>query len=71
MFLHTKHSSKLKGIQFVFFSYADALDLVASGKINNLKELITHNFTIEETVKAFETAMTPSCGAVKVMIHVK
>ena len=51
-------------------SYAYALALVASGKIN-VKPLITHNFQIEETVKAFDISKSPDSGAVKVMIHLK
>lgn len=46
------------------------MELVASGKVN-VKPLITHNFKIEETEKAFKTAMTPECKSIKVMIHCK
>lgn len=53
---------------FWFCSYADALDLVASGKIN-VKPLITHNFKLEETVKAFDTSKSGQDGVIKVMIH--
>ena len=49
-------------------SYGDALALVASGRVN-VKPLITHNFKIEETVKAFDTSKSPNSGAIKVMIH--
>lgn len=45
-----------------------ALAMVASGKVN-VKKLITHNFTLEESLKAFEVAKTGSGGAIKVMIH--
>ncbi|XP_043465405.1 sorbitol dehydrogenase-like [Leptopilina heterotoma] len=58
----------IRGIFRYANDYKDALDLVASGKIN-VKPLITHNFKIEETKKAFEAAMTPECKAIKVMIH--
>lgn len=42
--------------------------MVASGQIN-VKPLITHHFSIEETVKAFETARAGT--GVKVIIHVE
>jgi L-iditol 2-dehydrogenase len=49
-------------------SYPAALALVASGKAN-VKKLITHNYKLEETLEAFETARTGAGGAIKVMIH--
>ena len=52
---------------FLIFSYPTALQLVASGRVN-VKPLITHRFSLEETVKAFETARTGAGGAIKVMI---
>lgn len=63
----------LNVIQYDFVpicSYSDALDLVASGKVN-VKPLITHNYKIEDTMKAFETSRTGAGGAIKVMIHCK
>jgi len=48
--------------------YPDALALVASGKVD-VKKLITHNYKLEETLEAFETARTGAGGAIKVMIH--
>jgi len=48
--------------------YPAALALVASGKVN-VKRLITHNYKLEETLEAFETARTGAGGAIKVMIH--
>jgi len=48
--------------------YPDALALVASGKVP-VKKLITHNYKLEETLEAFETARTGAGGAIKVMIH--
>lgn len=48
--------------------YPAALSMVASGKVN-VKQLITHNYTLEETLEAFETARTGAGGAIKVMIH--
>ncbi|XP_044735411.1 sorbitol dehydrogenase-like [Chrysoperla carnea] len=48
--------------------YPLALDIVASGKVN-VKPLITHHYTLEETLEAFETARTGRGNAIKVMIH--
>ena len=58
----------LRGVFRYVNDYADALDLVASGKIN-VKPLITHNFKLEETVKAFDTSKSGQGGVIKVMIH--
>ena len=41
--------------------------MVASGQIDAMP-LITHRFTLEESVEAFETARTGAGGAIKVMI---
>ncbi|XP_033226375.1 sorbitol dehydrogenase-like [Belonocnema kinseyi] len=60
----------IRGVFRYVNDYADALALVASGKVN-VKPLITHNFKIEETVKAFDTSKSPESGAIKVMIHLK
>ncbi|KAL5274193.1 hypothetical protein ACFFRR_000764 [Megaselia abdita] len=49
--------------------YPAALALIASGKIKNIKSLITHHFDIEEAPRAFETAQKGLNGAIKVMIH--
>lgn len=49
-------------------SYATSLDLVATGKIN-VKPLITHHYTLEQTLEAFETAKTGTGNPIKVMIH--
>lgn len=51
------------------FSYPAALALIASGKIKNIKSLITHHFDIKDAPKAFETAQKGLNGAIKVMIH--
>lgn len=51
-----------------YFSYQDALSLIASGQVN-LKPLITHHFTIEESLEAFKTAETGIGNPIKVMIH--
>ena len=49
-------------------SYPTALSLVESGAID-IAPLITHHFSLSETVRAFQTAVTPESKAVKVMIH--
>jgi len=49
-------------------SYQAALSFVASGAID-VKSLITHHFTLRDTVRAFETAKSPITQAMKVMIH--
>ncbi|XP_047003168.1 sorbitol dehydrogenase-like [Schistocerca americana] len=48
--------------------YPLALELVASGKAN-VKPLITHNFTLEQTPQAFETAISGSGNPIKIVIH--
>ncbi|XP_077296199.1 sorbitol dehydrogenase-like [Arctopsyche grandis] len=58
----------IRGIFRYCNDYPLALAMVASGQIN-IKPLVTHHFTIEETVKAFETARAGL--GVKVMIHVQ
>ncbi|EZA47058.1 hypothetical protein DMN91_000736 [Ooceraea biroi] len=60
----------IRGIFRYANDYGDALELVASGKVN-VKPLITHNYKIEETKQAFETSKTGAGGAIKVMIHCK
>ncbi|XP_011175457.1 sorbitol dehydrogenase [Solenopsis invicta] len=60
----------IRGVFRYVNDYSDALELVASGKVN-VKPLITHNFKIEETKQAFETSRTGAGGAIKVMIHCK
>jgi len=55
---------------FSIRSYNDALELVASGRVN-VKPLITHNYKMEDTMQAFETSRTGADGAIKVMIHCK
>ncbi|KAF7993931.1 hypothetical protein HCN44_011200 [Aphidius gifuensis] len=58
----------IRGVFRYANDYPDALDLVASGKVN-VKPLITHNFKIQNTVDAFEMAKSTTNGAIKVMIH--
>ena len=51
-----------------FCSYPTALEMVASGSVN-VKPLITHTYTLEESLKAFERAKTGEGGAIKVSCH--
>lgn len=57
----------IRGIFRYANCYPTALQLVATGLVN-VKPLITHRFTLEETVKAFETARAAAAGTIKVMI---
>lgn len=47
--------------------YPIALDLVATGRVN-VKPLITHRYTLEQTLEAFETSRLGTDGAIKVII---
>lgn len=58
----------IKGVFRYANSYPAALDLVASGTVD-VKPLITHRFTLKETLKAFETAHNRDGGAIKVLIN--
>ncbi|XP_016915222.2 sorbitol dehydrogenase [Apis cerana] len=57
----------IRGVFRYANDYADALDLLASRKID-VKPLITHNYKLEDTVQAFETSKSGQ-NVVKVMIH--
>ncbi|XP_049837309.1 sorbitol dehydrogenase-like [Schistocerca gregaria] len=48
--------------------YPASLALVASQKIN-VKALITHNFHLKDTIKAFQTAISGDGNPIKIMIH--
>ncbi|KAF7588944.1 L-arabinitol 4-dehydrogenase [Aspergillus hancockii] len=49
-------------------SWPRAIRVLKSG-IVDLKKLVTHEFRLEEAVKAFETAADPNHGAMKVLIR--
>jgi len=49
--------------------YLKALALITSGKID-VKPLITHRFSMDEVVKAFEVSRDMRDGAIKVMINI-
>merc|ERR1711976_1106689 len=57
----------IRGIFRYANCYPTAIAMVASGKVN-VKPLITHRFTLDQTLDAFETAGTGAGGAIKVMI---
>ncbi|KAG8233802.1 hypothetical protein J437_LFUL008022 [Ladona fulva] len=59
---------EIKGVFRYANDYPLALELVASGKVD-VKKLITHNYKLEETLQAYETAKTGQGNPVKVMIH--
>ncbi|XP_034833443.1 sorbitol dehydrogenase-like [Maniola hyperantus] len=58
----------IRGIFRYVNEYPIALSLVASGKIN-LKPLVTHHFSLEESLEAYEVARRGL--GIKVMIHVQ
>jgi len=60
----------IRGIFRYANCYPDAIQMVASGRVN-VKPLITHRFKLEETLAAFETAKTGAGNAIKVMIKCK
>ena len=45
-----------------------AIRLVNSGILGGIRKLVTHRFTLEEAIKAFETSADPKSGAIKVQI---
>ena len=49
-------------------SYPQALDLIASGKVD-VKPLMTHRFELQEAIKAFHVARDGTEGAIKVLIN--
>ncbi|CAH0718100.1 unnamed protein product, partial [Brenthis ino] len=58
----------VRGIFRYVNEYPIALSMVASGQIN-VKPLVTHHFSLEETLEAYEVARRGS--GIKVMIHVQ
>jgi L-iditol 2-dehydrogenase len=45
-----------------------AIRLLEAGVLGDVRKLVTHRFTIEEAVSAFETSADPKSGAIKVQI---
>ncbi|KAF8496797.1 GroES-like protein [Russula emetica] len=45
-----------------------AIRLLEAGVLGDVRKLVTHRFTIEDAVKAFETSADPKSGAIKVQI---
>ncbi|GFG31918.1 hypothetical protein Cfor_11973 [Coptotermes formosanus] len=58
----------IRGIFRYANDYPIALSMVASG-VANVKKLITHNFALEDTIKAFEVAKTGTGNPIKVNTH--
>ncbi|XP_003388020.1 PREDICTED: sorbitol dehydrogenase-like [Amphimedon queenslandica] len=58
----------IRGIFRYCNCYPTALEMVASGKVD-VKPLITHSYTLEQTLDAFQRAKTGEGGAIKVMIR--
>ncbi|XP_066994502.2 sorbitol dehydrogenase [Anabrus simplex] len=48
--------------------YPAALAMLASGKVN-VKQLITHNYKLEEALQAFQTARSGVGNPIKIMVH--
>ncbi|KAI0058746.1 GroES-like protein [Artomyces pyxidatus] len=49
-------------------TWPKAIRLVDSGVLKDVRKLVTHRFTIEDAVKAFETSADARSGAIKVQI---
>lgn len=47
--------------------YPKAINVAAAGLVD-LKPLVSHRFTLEEGLKAFETASNPGARAIKVQV---
>ena len=58
----------VRGVFRYVNDYPTALEMVASGRID-VKPLITHNYKMEDTLKAFHTSKTGEGNAIKVLIH--
>ena len=49
-------------------SYPKALELVASGRVD-VKPLVSHRFTLEQSEEAFQTALTGKGNPIKIAIN--
>ncbi|KAJ8974405.1 hypothetical protein NQ317_014899 [Molorchus minor] len=58
----------IRGIFRYNNDYPTAIEMVKTGKIS-VKPLITHHYTLEDTLKAFHTAKTQEGNPIKVLIH--
>jgi len=58
----------IRGVFCYENGYAAALSIVASGKVDVTK-LVTHRYSIKDSLEAFDTARTGAGGAIKVMIN--
>ncbi|VEN48539.1 unnamed protein product [Callosobruchus maculatus] len=58
----------LRGIFRYANDYPTAIEMVRSRRVN-VKPLITHHFTLEDAIKAFETHIKKEGDPIKIMIH--
>lgn len=58
----------IKGVFRYRNCYPTAIAMVSSGKVN-VKQFITHNFNLDQSLEAFDTARHGKGNPVKVMIH--
>ncbi|KAI0048201.1 GroES-like protein [Auriscalpium vulgare] len=49
-------------------TWPKAIRLVDSGLLKDVRKLVTHRFTLEDAIQAFETSANPKSGAIKVQI---
>lgn len=54
--------------RYCFGDYRDAVELVASGKVN-VKSLITHRFKFEDAAKAYDFNISHGAEVVKTIIQ--
>jgi L-iditol 2-dehydrogenase len=62
------HELDIRGVHRYTNTYAAAVRLVASGQIN-VKQLVTHHFSLPDVKEAMETAHSDLENAIKVMVH--
>ncbi|KAJ8919061.1 hypothetical protein NQ315_016968 [Exocentrus adspersus] len=58
----------IRGVFRYANDYPTAIEMVKTGKVC-VKPLITHHYTLEDTVKAFHTAKTQEGNPIKILIH--
>ncbi|XP_046400143.1 sorbitol dehydrogenase-like [Ischnura elegans] len=58
----------IKGVFRYANDYPLAMELLSTGKVD-IRKMITHNYTLEETLLAYDTARTGQGNPVKIMIH--
>ncbi|XP_065057963.1 sorbitol dehydrogenase-like [Rhopilema esculentum] len=58
----------IRGIFRYANCYPTALEMISCGRVD-VKPLVTHRFTLEDSLKAFEASRTAQDGAIKVVIN--